>query len=64
MEKYKELNGFPEKQFRRLTGVQRETFEKMVEVLVSTLGFLKTSRYLFDPLKYRDKQLFVRLLGF
>ena len=34
MGKYKELHGFPEKQFRRLTGVQRETFEKMVEVLV------------------------------
>ena len=44
--------------------------EKVIEnpqafdLSVSTLGFLKTSGYLFDPLKYRDKQLFARLLGF
>lgn len=36
MEKYEELKNFPAKQFRRLTGVQRETFEKMVEILVKT----------------------------
>jgi len=33
MGKYKELEEFSEKQFRRLTGVQRGTFEKMVAVL-------------------------------
>ena len=32
MGKYKELEEFSEKQFRRLTGVQRNTFEKMVAV--------------------------------
>ena len=36
MGKYEELKGFPAKQFRRLTGVKRETFEKMVGVLVKT----------------------------
>jgi hypothetical protein len=34
MGKYEELKGFPEKQFRRLTGVQISTFEKMVTVLL------------------------------
>lgn len=34
MGKYEELREFPEKQFRRLTGVQRETFEKMVTILL------------------------------
>ena len=34
MGKYEELKEFPEKQFRRLTGVQRNTFEKMVSVLL------------------------------
>ena len=34
MEKYEELKEFPEKQFRKLTGVQRNTFEKMVSVLL------------------------------
>lgn len=34
MGKYEELKEFPEKQFRRLTGVQRETFEKMVTILL------------------------------
>ena len=34
MSKYEELKEFPAKQFRRLTGVQRETFEKMVTILV------------------------------
>jgi hypothetical protein len=34
MGKYEELIDFPAKQFRRLTGVQRETFEKMVTILV------------------------------
>ena len=33
-EKYKELKDFPAKQFRRLTGVKRETFEKMTTILV------------------------------
>lgn len=32
--KYKELKDFPAKQFRRLTGVKRETFEKMTTILV------------------------------
>lgn len=36
MGKYEELQDFPAKQFRRLTGVQREIFEKMVEILVKT----------------------------
>ena len=36
MGKYEELKDLPAKQFRRLTGVQRETFEKMVEILVKT----------------------------
>ena len=34
--KYEELKDLPAKQFRRLTGVQRETFEKKVEILVKT----------------------------
>lgn len=34
MGKYEELKKFPEKQFKRLTGVQRETFEKMVAILL------------------------------
>lgn len=34
MEKYEKLKEFPEKQFRRLTGVQQETFEKMVAALL------------------------------
>ena len=34
MGKYEELKGIPEKQFRRLTGIQRSTFEKMVTVLL------------------------------
>ena len=33
MGKYEELKEFPEKQFKRLTGVQRETFEMMVTIL-------------------------------
>ena len=36
MGKYKELEEFSEKQFRRLTGVQRDTFEKMVAVLLES----------------------------
>jgi hypothetical protein len=36
MGKYKELEEFSEKQFRRLTGVQRDTFEKMVSVLLES----------------------------
>ncbi|BBI17213.1 Uncharacterized protein NCS13_1_1018 [Neochlamydia sp. S13] len=34
MEKYEELKVLPAEQFRSLTGVKRETFERMVEVLV------------------------------
>jgi hypothetical protein len=34
MGKYEELKEIPEKQFRRLTGVQRGTFEKMIAVLL------------------------------
>lgn len=34
MGKYEELKNFPAKQFKRLTGVQRETFEKMTTILV------------------------------
>jgi hypothetical protein len=32
--KYEELKEFTEKQFKRLTGVQRKTFEKMVAILL------------------------------
>jgi len=34
MGKYEELKEFPEKQFKRLTGVQRGIFEKMVAILI------------------------------
>jgi hypothetical protein len=34
MSKYEKIQQFPPKQFRRLTGVKRETFEKMVVILV------------------------------
>ena len=34
MGKYEQLKELPEKQFRRLTGVQRGTFEKMVVILL------------------------------
>jgi hypothetical protein len=34
MGKYEELKEFPEKQFRRLTRLQKGTFEKMVSVLL------------------------------
>ena len=34
MGKYEELKELSEKQFRRLTGVQRGTFEKMVTILI------------------------------
>lgn len=34
MGKYEELKKLPAKQFRRLTGVQRETFEKMASILI------------------------------
>lgn len=33
MEKYEKLKNYSPTQFRRLTGVQRETFEKMIEIL-------------------------------
>jgi len=36
MGKYEQLKELPEKQFRRLTGVQKGTFEKMVVVLLQT----------------------------
>jgi hypothetical protein len=36
MGKYEELKKFPEKQFKRLTGLQRGTFEKMVTILLET----------------------------
>lgn len=35
MGKYEELKNFSAKQFRRLTGVQRETFEKRINILVN-----------------------------
>jgi hypothetical protein len=38
MGKYEELKKFPEKQFRRLTGVQRKAFEKIVEILLEAQG--------------------------
>ena len=34
MGKYEKLKEFSEKQFKRLTGVQRETFEKMIAILL------------------------------
>ena len=33
MEKYAKLKDYSPTQFRRLTGVQRETFEKMIQIL-------------------------------
>jgi Helix-turn-helix of DDE superfamily endonuclease len=36
--KYEHLNEFPEKLFRRLTGVHRETFEMMVTILLEAQG--------------------------
>ena len=33
MSKYKHLSGLTDNQFRRLTGVKRKTFEKMLEIL-------------------------------
>jgi BMFP domain-containing protein YqiC len=33
MEKYSKLKDYSPAQFRRLTGVKRETFEKMVQIL-------------------------------
>jgi Helix-turn-helix of DDE superfamily endonuclease len=33
MERFAKLKGYSPAQFRRLTGVQRETFEKMVQIL-------------------------------
>lgn len=33
MMKYEIIKGYKEKQFRRITGVKRSTFEKMVEIL-------------------------------
>jgi hypothetical protein len=38
MGKYEELKELPEKQFKRLTGVQRKTFEKMVAILLEAQG--------------------------
>ena len=34
MDKYKELQSFSSKQFRRLTGVKKETFKLMVKILL------------------------------
>ena len=34
MEKYEQHKELPEKQFRRLNGVQRDIFEKMVAILL------------------------------
>ena len=42
MGKYEELKEFPEKQFRKLTGVQRETFEKMVAILLEATSSLES----------------------
>lgn len=38
MGKHEELKEFSEKQFKRLTGVQRDTFEKMVAILLEAQG--------------------------
>jgi Helix-turn-helix of DDE superfamily endonuclease len=38
MGKYEELKELSEKQFKRLTGVQRKTFEKMVAILLEAQG--------------------------
>ena len=57
MGKYEELKEFSEKQFRRLTGVQRGTFEKMVAVLLETQQrrYRKTGRK--GTLSIEDKLL-------
>ena len=56
-EKYKELKDFPAKQFRRLTGVKRETFEKMTTILVEAQNkrYRKTGRK--GSLSIEDKLL-------
>jgi hypothetical protein len=41
MGKYEELKQLPPKQFRRLTGIKRETFDEMVHILV----VVQNSRY-------------------
>lgn len=41
MEKYEELGKLPSKQFRRLTGVKRETFKEMISILLEA----QNSRY-------------------
>ena len=43
MEKYEQLKELPEKQFRRLIGLQRDTFEKMVAILLDAQQ--KSDRY-------------------
>jgi hypothetical protein len=35
MDKYEELKQLPPEQFRRLTGVKRETFSEMIDILVA-----------------------------
>lgn len=41
MDKYEELKQLPPKQFRRLTGVKRETFSEMIDILEA----VQNSRY-------------------
>lgn len=33
--KYKKIKDYPDEKFRRITGVKRSTFEKMIEILVA-----------------------------
>ena len=55
--KYEELKDLPAKQFRRLTGLHRETFDKMIEILVKTQNerYRKTGRK--GVLSIKDKLL-------
>lgn len=44
MQKYEELRKFTPKQFRRLTGVKRETFDVMVNILLEEESSHRSSR--------------------
>lgn len=44
MQKYEELRKFTSKQFRRLTGVKRETFDVMVNILLEEESNHRSSR--------------------
>jgi hypothetical protein len=57
MEKYSKLKDYSPVQFRRLTGVQRETFEKMIQILkdAQNMRYKKSGRK--GGLELEDKLL-------